>query len=161
MCFSTQKGSIFSGTFVIKENHRRKIILNLSRHYSILSLPLKWQIIYDGGKTTPISTTATSTKKLPKMLLSPNEDLAFTNSFSIRRGPPTYKSSRKDADLHRHTSFSGALQRLIFPDSNNEYGISSINNAIPLLVITLLQKNNTRLCAHTMTSMQMMASART
>lgn len=94
-----------------------------------IASPLKWQIIYDGGKTTPISTTATSTKKLPNMLLSPNEDLAFTNSFSIPRGPQTYKSYRKDADLQRHSSFSVALQRLIFPDSNNEYGISSINNA--------------------------------
>lgn len=82
------------------------------------------------------------------MLLSPNEDLAFTNSFSIPRGPPTYKSYRKDADLQRHTSFSVALQRLIFPDSNSEYGISSINDAealrSPPARDHTFAKNNTR-----------------
>lgn len=44
----------------------------------------------------------------------PKEGSAFTNTFTIHRGP-IYKSYREDADLQNRAFLSVVLQRLIFP----------------------------------------------
>lgn len=94
------------------------------------------------------------------MLLSPNEDVAFTNSWFEEAS--AYKSYCKDADQQSHTFFSVVLQRLIFPKQRNDDNIPFINNTDVSQSIGLwgcfCKKQLSPLWGHAMTSKQIMIS---